>query len=168
MTSQISKCATWCLLMMMLLSPLSALSAPADPGQERGPVKVTADRLEADEKAQILVFSGHAVAVQGDVTVYGDRLTVKYTGPQRDIQQMTAEGSVRIVQGKRVATGDKAVLYRADDRVVLTGSPRVSEGDNFIQGQEITLYLKDQRSVVTGGAGGRVNAIFTPQTENKP
>jgi lipopolysaccharide export system protein LptA len=156
------------LLCAILMPNSGALAAPERPAQERGPVKVTADRLEADDKAQVLVFSGNAVAVQGDVTLHGDRLTVKYSGTQRDIQEVIAEGSVRIEQGKRVATGAKAVLFRAEDRIVLTGSPKVSEGENFVQGEQIILYLNDQRSVVTGGEGGRVNAVFTPQTENKP
>ena len=92
---------------------------------------------------------------------------MKYTGEKREIERVIAEGSVRITQGTRVATGEKAVLYHIEERIVLTGSPKVSDGDNFIHGQEITLYLNDQRSVVTGGAGGRVNAVFTPQTEEK-
>lgn len=168
MTTPMLKTVARLITAFLLLVPLSVHAAPEVPQQSRGPVKVSADRLEADDKAQLLVFSGNAVAVQDDVSVHGDRLTVKYTGAQRDIQEVIAEGSVRIIQGSRVATGAKAVLYRSEDRIVLTGSPKVTDGDNFIQGQEITLYLNDQRSVVTGGAGGRVNAVFTPQTEKKP
>ncbi len=36
------------------------------------------------------------------------------------------------------------------------------------KGQEITVYLNDKRSVVSGGAGGRVNAVFAPKSEEKP
>jgi len=162
------KIATLCLSVLMLLLPLSVLAATGFASQNRGPVEVSADRLEADDQAQTLVFSGNAVASQDDVTIYGDRLTVEYTGEKREIEKVIAEGSVRILQGARVATGAKAVLYHVEERIVLTGSPKVSDGDNSVQGQEITIYLNDQRSVVTGGAGGRVNAIFTPQTEKKP
>lgn len=155
-------------LCMLILIPLAAWAAPAVGQRERGPVEVTADRLEADDQAGQLVFSGHAVAVQDDVTIHGDRLIVKYAGEKRDIQQVIAEGGVRIVQGTRVATGDRAVLYHSEERIVLTGSPKVSDGDSFVQGQEITIHLHDKRSVVTGGSGGRVNAVFTPQAESKP
>jgi len=159
---------TTCLYLsfLLLLLPLSAVAAPEVPTEGRGPVDVSADHLEADDKAQTLVFSGNAVATQNDVTIHGDRLTVKYTGEKREIDKVIAEGSVRIVQGTKIATGAKAILYHTEERIVLTGSPKVSDGDNFVQGQEITLYLNDQRSVVTGGAGGRVKAVFTP--EKKP
>lgn len=153
---------------ILILIPATVWAVPAVPQRERGPVEVAADRLEADDQAGQLVFSGHAVAVQDDVTIHGDRLIVKYTGEKRDIQQVIAEGGVRIVQGTRVATGDRAVLYHSEERIVLTGSPQVSDGDNFVKGQEITIYLHDKRSVVTGGSGGRVNAVFTPQAESKP
>lgn len=168
MTVPMMKIATLCSFVLLLLLPLSVFAATGLESQNRGPVEVSADRLEADDQAQILVFSGNAVATQDDVTIHGDRLTVKYTGEKREIEKVIAEGSVRILQGTRVATGAKAVLYQLEERIVLTGSPKVVDGDNSVQGQEITVYLNDQRSVVTGGAGGRVNAIFTPQTEKKP
>ncbi len=157
-----------CIYVLLLLMPSSVFAAPAELTQNRGPVEVSADHLEVDDQAQTLVFSGNAVATQDDVTIYGDRLTVKYTGEKREIKQIIAEGAVRIVQGTRVATGEKATLYHLEERIVLTGSPKVSDGDNFVQGQKITIYLNDQRSVVTGGAGSRVNAVFTPQVEGKP
>jgi len=167
MINPMANITTLCLSLLMLLLPFSALAAPDVPTKNRGPVDVTADHLEADDKAQTLVFSGSAVATQDDVAIHGDRLTVKYTGEKREIERVIAEGSVRIIQGTRIATGAKAILYHTEERIVLTGSPKVRDGDNFVQGQEITLYLNDQRSVVTGGAGGRVKAVFTPQTEVK-
>ena len=155
------------LYVLFLLLPLSVFAASEMQSQKRGPVEVTSDRLEIDDVAQTIVFAGNAIATQDDVTIYGDRLTVKYTGEKREIEQVTVEGTVRIVQGTRVATGAKAILFHAEERIVLTGSPKVSDGNNSVQGQEITIYLNNQRSVVTGGADGRVNAVFTPQ-EDKP
>ena len=153
---------------LTLLTILTGVPAPEAKAQGHDPVNISSDRLEADDRAHVLVFSGNAVAVQDDVTVHADRLTVKYSGEQRDIQQVTAEGHVRIIQGTRVATGDKATLHQADERIVLTGSPKVTDGDNSVQGEEITIFLNNKRSVVTGGAGGRVNAVFTPKGGAQP
>lgn len=155
-------------IFIFLMLPLSAPAAPEFSSENRGPVEVTSDRLEVDDLAQTLVFIGNAVATQDDVKIHGNRLTVKYTGEKREIAQVVAEGSVRILQGSRVAVGERAVLYHLEERIVLTGSPEVRDGDNFVKGQEITVYLNDKRSVVTGGAGGRVKAVFSPKTEEKP
>ena len=154
-------------LAVVFLLPVSTSAAPVVSSPDRGPIHVTSDRLEADDQAQIVIFSGHAVATQDDVTIHGDRLTIKYTGEKREIVQMIAEGHVRIEQQGKVATGEKAVYHKGEERVVMTGSPKVKEGENFVEGQEITLYLNENRSVVSGGAGGRVNAVFTPKSEGK-
>ena len=154
-------------LAVVLIVPVSTVAAPVVLSQNRGPVHVTSDRLEADDEAQTVVFSGNAVATQDDVTIHGDRLTIKYTGEKREIERVIADGHVRIVQQDKVATGEKAVFYNREERVVMTGSPKVTEGESFVEGQEITLYLNEKRSVVSGGAGGRVNAVFTPKSEGK-
>lgn len=156
------------LLSLLLCLPLALSAAPVDVSKNSGPVAVSADRLEVDDLTHTLVFIGNAVATQDDVTIHGDRLEVNYVGEEREIEKVVASGSVRIVQGTRVATGDKAVLYHEEERIVLTGSPRVADGENFVQGEEITLFLNDQKSVVKGGDGGRVNAVFTPKAEEKP
>ena len=154
-------------LVIVLLLPVAISAAPVDTSKNRGPIHVTSDRLEADDEAQTVIFSGNAVATQDDVTIHADRLTIKYTGEKREIIQVIAQGQVRIVQQGKVATGDKAVYYKQEERVVMTGTPRVTEGDNFVEGQEITLYLDENRSVVSGGDKGRVKAVFTPKPEAK-
>lgn len=160
-----TKFSVYALLLWLFLAAAVAAAVPAE---NKEPVEVTADRLEVDDQAKLLVFAGNAVARRGPLTIHGDRLTVRYTGEKREIDQVTAEGHVRILHEGRTATGDKAVFFQKDERVVLSGSPRVAEGENFIQGQEITLFLNDGRSVVTGGSGGRVNAVFTPQKGAAP
>jgi lipopolysaccharide export system protein LptA len=154
-------------LAIVFFLPVSICAAPAVSSPNSGQIHVTSDRLEADDQAQIVIFSGNAVATQDDVTIHGDRLTIKYVGEQREIVQIIADGNVRIVQQEKLATGEKAVYFKAEERVVMTGSPKVTEGENFVEGQEITLYLNENRSVVSGGAGGRVNAVFAPKPEGK-
>jgi lipopolysaccharide export system protein LptA len=163
-----AKILTLVCLSATLMAPLPVNAASDMQTRDRGPVKVTADQLEADDEKQTLVFSGNAVAVQGDITVYADRLTVEYSGAKRELQKVIAEGHVRIIQGTRVATGGKAILYQIDERIVLTESPKVTDGDDYVQGDEITIFLNDKRSVVTSGQGGRVNAVFTPKGGEKP
>lgn len=163
----LSRCL-FLLILLLLAYPYVGTVLSADGYDSNSPVSVSADRLELDDNTKTLLFSGHAVASQNDVTIYGDRLTVRYQGADREIEKVVAEGNVRIVQGSRTASGGTAVFYRQEGRVVLTGNPKVSQGENFVQGQEITLYLQDSRSIVSGGSEGRVNAVFSPKAEEKP
>lgn len=150
----------------MLLS--AAVAAAAPPGLSvpgGGPVEISADRMEADDVAKSLLFIGRAVARQGDLTINGDRLTIRYAAEGGDIERIVAEGNVRIVQGERVATAGRAEYLRGEERMVLTGAPVVRDGANSVQGHEITLFLRENRSVVKGGQDGRVNAVFQPRGE---
>lgn len=155
----------WILCAGFLLMAGAALAGPPafSAANSREPVEISADRLEADDVAKSLVFIGHAVAKQGDITINGDRLTIYYAAQGGDVDRIIAEGGVRIVQGNRLATGNRAEYFRAEERMVLTGAPKVSEGANSVQGHTITLLLKENRSVVTGGQDGRVNAVFQPK-----
>ena len=158
---------SWLLCAGLLLVAGLASAAPSalSSAGSREPVEISADQLEANDLAKSLVFIGHAVARQGDITINGDRLTISYAAQGGEVERIVAEGSVRIVQGARVATAGRAEYLRSEERMVLTGSPKVSEGGNSVQGHEIVLYLKENRSVVKGGQDGRVNAVFQPKAE---
>lgn len=156
------------LFVLLLLIPVYALAAAGKLTPSDEPVAVSADRLEASETSNTLVFIGNAEARQGDITIYADRLTLIYSGQSKEVEKVHADGHVRIVQGQRVATGEHGVFFRLESRVVLTGQPKVSEGENFVEGHEIVLFLDDRSSIVKSGQDGRVNAVFHPKSEKKP
>lgn len=81
------------------------------------------------------------------------------------ILRIEAQGKVRMVQGDRVATGDKAIYYTQEEKIVLLGNPQLWRGDNSLKGQEIVLYLKDNRAVVEGDPNKRVEAIIYPSSK---
>ncbi len=129
------------------------------------PVSVTSERLEADDKLHQVRFIGNVVARQGDVVIYAGELVLIYPESGRDIDRIEASGSVRIVQGNRVATGEKASFFNKERKIVLTGSPRVYQGDDFLEGDEIIVLLDEQKSIVKSDHGSRVNAVFHPKGE---
>lgn len=128
------------------------------------PIEIASDRLEGDDRAGFAKFIGNVVAKQGDATIYAEEITIQYqSGGKREIDKIVAVHGVRIVQGERIATGDKAVFFNREGKVVLTGSPKVHQGQDSVQGDEITVFLNEERSLVTGKEGGRVNAVFHPK-----
>ncbi len=154
------------LLLACLVIPAGVLAEVAP--DLSAPVKITADRLEVDDLARTLIFSGQALARQGDLTIAAQQLIVHYAQDNRDIVEIIADGEVRITQGERTATGRRAVYERQEGRVVLTGSPLVQDGQSSVQGHEITLFLDGRRSLVQGGEDGRVQAVFQPETGAEP
>lgn len=131
------------------------------------PINISADRLEADDVTRQVKFLGNVSARQGEVVIYAAALTLFYLEGSQEVDRIEAAGEVRIVQGDRVATGDKGIFYRADGRVVLTGNARVHQGTDFVEGEVITVLLGEEKSIVQGKEGSRVNAVFHPKEEQR-
>ncbi|MEA3464710.1 MAG: lipopolysaccharide transport periplasmic protein LptA [Thermodesulfobacteriota bacterium] len=162
------------LFLTIIIFFITTLAIAADPEMHHDanqPVKITSQQLEADDNAGNFVFTGDVQAQQGDVFIYAQKMTVTYvrvvnpqdnTGEKRQIDQVVAEDDVRIVQLNRVATGQRAVFYHREGRIVLTGDPRVAQGDNAVEGERIIVYFNDSRSIVEGSDNRRVKAVFIP------
>ena len=73
---------------------------------------------------------------------------------------MVADQNVRMSQGTRWATGDRAVLDQANHTVILTGSPVVHDGDDEVTGSKITVHLDTGKSEVEGA-----RAMFFPNDQ---
>ncbi len=149
-------------------APLRA-AEPTVPVAEvrQDPIDISAERMEAAAEAQQISFIGQVVARQDDLTIYADTLTLYYRDRQDDIDRIEAVGGVRIVQEERVVTGEKAVYYHAEGRLVLTGSPTLHQGQDLLSGDEIIVFLHEERSIVKSRDGSRVRAVFHPR-ETKP
>jgi lipopolysaccharide export system protein LptA len=148
------------------------------------PIHVVADSLEVDNKAQVATFIGKVKAVQGDVKITCDRLSVYYdqAGQQgKDKKGMTegvmdgggkvrkvvAHGHVKVVQKDRIAVGRKATYWAGGRKMLLEGKATVWRGKNQISGEKITVFLDQDRAVVHGKPGKRVSVTIVPDSLKK-
>ncbi|MFZ2447023.1 MAG: LptA/OstA family protein [Syntrophobacteraceae bacterium] len=138
--------------------------------KSESPIHISADRMEARQQERTLVFEGHVLVQQDDVTLTGARLKVvalpedkKNPGAMADkIDYIEVEGDVKVTQKDRIATAQKAVFYQKGQKIVLSGRPTVSGGKDKIEGSVITIYLEQGRSVVEGGKEIPVQAVLFP------
>jgi lipopolysaccharide export system protein LptA len=144
-----------------------------DFGNRREPITVTADTLEYDYKANVVVYRGEVVAVQGDMTVRSNTLTVTFAdgagkertpGGSERLKEIVAVGAVRIENGQRWATGGRAVFDQGTRTLVLTETPVLHDGSNEVAGDRVVVYLDENRSVVEGGRK-RVKAVLHPNKD---
>jgi lipopolysaccharide export system protein LptA len=185
------------LLLALLASSGPASGAPpassAAPGkkapQGEFPLRITANRLEADQNAGLVVFTGKVKADYGDSTLYADQLRVYFKpkapappgkaaappagqenqGPLGDlggdkIDRIVAKGTVRFVREDRVATGEEAVYYKDRGEVVLRGNPQLWRGENTLKGERIIFNLKTDKVLVESSPRKRVEAFLYSQT----
>jgi len=139
------------------------------------PIVIDSTTLEADNKKKTVTFTGDVKAQMDDFTAYCQELVVYYKEePEKEgseetatqIDKIVATGDVKIVRAEGgVATGEKAVYYQLDERLVLTGNPVVKEKNSFVEGDRITLFLKEDRSVVESLQDKKVRAVIFPGQE---
>ena len=126
------------------------------------PIEITARRLELIQQQRQSIFTGDVVAKQGDMVLSADKLTVFLQEKQDQIDRLEAVGQVKVVQGNRVATADRAVFYQREEKLVLSGHAIVVQDNNKVSGDEIDIYLKENRSVIKSSKSSRVKAVIVP------
>jgi lipopolysaccharide export system protein LptA len=143
------------------------------------PINIRSDRLDAYQEKKMVVFSGHAVATQGDRTIHADRLLIYYKdsstntknkkdlGTAGDLDKIEAQGHVVITQTGRTVTGDNALFLMDSQQIVMTGNAVMQEGKNTVKGEKIVVYLNEDRGVIEGSKQKRVEATIYPNEKNE-
>ena len=147
---------------------------------EGKPTHITADRLDAYREKEMATFSGNVVATQDDWILKSDTLTFYFeksessdrsgTGKlegDTEISRIEARGNVRITQGERIVTGEKAIFYREEQKTIVTGNPVLKEGENVIEGDRVIVFMEEKRGVVEGTKGKRVSATIYPDDKKE-
>jgi lipopolysaccharide export system protein LptA len=178
----------WVLLPLLILPLLLVSTAAAQQAKKPGttplqqvlakdkPINISSDKMEVSQKEGTIIFEGHVVAQQENLTMTGKKLvvyavkekpkTTKGSGEQSGmidrLDRIELSGEVRISQGEKLATCEKAVYYRQEQKIILSGNPQVSQGKDVLNGRLITLYLLEERSVIEGGGQNPVKATLYP------
>ena len=140
------------------------------------PIEITADRLEASDANKVVLFSGNAVATQGDRVIKAEKIVLYYNKEQResgrdglkdsgktgDLEKIEAKGHVSVSQGDRLVTGEQAVYYQESQKIVMTGNAVMQQGNNIVRGDKIEVFLNENRGVVEAAENKRVKATIYP------
>jgi lipopolysaccharide export system protein LptA len=140
-----------------------------------GPIEIVSDRLDAYNQEKLVVFSGNVVATQKDKVIKADRVFVYYKKDDKaaakktkttenadDLDRIEAKGNVRVTQGEKIVTGENAVFFNNEQKIIMTGNPVMREGSNVIKGDRIVVLLDEDRGVVESSKEKRVTATIYP------
>ena len=142
----------------------------------KAPIDLSADRAEAQDRADRAIFAGNVVVRQGNLTLRTARLTLAYASQNGiDINRIDASGGVTVTSPSETAKGDFGVYDLEDGLITLVGNVRLDRGGSFLSGGRLTIDLDTGRAVMDGGvrginqAGGRVTGRFTvPRRNTRP
>ena len=165
------------------LAPLMLVAALTAAGAARaqqlgpnadGPIDITADELEVQNKACVSIWRGRAEALQGDARVRADVLKAIFetksggsasatTGACGDLVRIEAQGSVYYVSAKdQRVHGDQAIYQASNDTVTVTGDVVALQGKNVLRGSRMVYNTKSGEGHMVGTATGR-NAAGRPR-----
>ncbi|MFN9926029.1 MAG: LptA/OstA family protein [Phenylobacterium sp.] len=147
-----------------------------------GPVDITADELEVQNKACVSIWRGRAEALQGQARLRADTLRTVFAqkpgaatgaGACGDLIRMEAQGSVFYVTSKdQRVRGDAGVYDAQTETVVLTGDVVAVQGQNVLRGTRMEFNTQTGEGKMTGvstgrGSAGRPRGVFYPAKKSE-
>jgi lipopolysaccharide export system protein LptA len=138
--------------------------------RSNAPIVIDADRMEAFKKEGLVVFTGNVIAKQENSVQTADRMEVYLDDKGERVLRIISTGNVKIVtEDCRTGTAKRAEYYDDDQKLLLIGDAKVWQEDNVVTGERVVMYLADDRSEVEAGPQGRVKSVFYPKRdEEKP
>ena len=162
------------LVSLTVLAAALAAGAPAfaqrlGPGAGDGPVDITSDEVEVQNKTCVSIWRGKAEALQGDTRLRADVLKTffepKAGGASNDaaigggscgaLLRMEAEGSVYYVTPQQRLRGDAGTYDAQNETIVVTGDVIAVQGQNVMRGTRMVFNTKTGEGRMVGGASGR-------------
>jgi lipopolysaccharide export system protein LptA len=140
--------------------------AVRDKDDQSQPVTVDADKMERFGKEGLVVFTGNVVAKQESSVQNADRMEVYLDDKGERVLRIISTGNVKIVtEDCRTGTAKRVEYYDDDQKLLLIGDAKVWQEDNVVTGERIVMYLADDRSEVEAGPQGRVKSVFYPKRD---
>ncbi len=136
-----------------------------------GPIDITADELEVQNKTCVSTWRGKAEALQGEARLRADLIRATFatktgggTGSNAcgDLIKMDAEGNVYYVTFKsQRVRGDAGVYDARNETVTLTGDVVAVQDQNVLRGSRMVFNTQTGEGRMVGGASG-------PNAKNRP
>ena len=152
---------------------LVAAEAHALPNDREQPVKVSADKLEANRSKNLSVYSGNVVISQGSLQIRADRVEV-HGNAKGEINKVVATGAPAHFQ-QQVEESTSPVKARAkrieflvsSDALKLTGEALVDRDGNTLSAERIDYDLNSEQMQAQGQSEKkRVEMIWKPEAQS--
>lgn len=158
--------------LVVLAGTAAAQETSGEGGNAGQAIEITADTLEVRQSENVAVFAGAVNAIQGDMVLNADVLTVFYRemqggGGNLGVSRIEAEGNVVVSSPEETAQGERGIYDVEEARIDLAGGVVLNRGNNVIQGETLTMDLEAGVSRVMGASSSRVKGLFVPDEEGE-
>ena len=137
------------------------------------PINISSDNFQADLNGKSGTWTGNVLVIQGDVKMRSNQVRVSTINGKAD--KVFADGNVVVDSPTSgIATGDKGVYSVVPRVVVMTGNVVLKKGKDVMRGAQLTVNMITGQAVLGGGgartqgsSGGRVQGVFTPNSQTQ-
>ena len=107
---------------------------------EKKPIEIIADSMEWNKQNGQAIAKGNAKAIQDKTTIKADKIIAFLSeNNSQQITKLEAIGRVVFLKDKQLATGNKAIYYLNQDKVIITGGVELKRDDNIIKGEKLII-----------------------------
>ena len=106
-------------------------------------LKITSEKLEIDRGKKLSIFTGNVYAKQEDMEIWSEKLIVKYTENEEQIDEVKAESKVKIIRDNMVATSEIGYYWPQNNELNLVHNVKVNENGNIVKCDELFLDLEN-------------------------
>lgn len=165
------------MMRVIILATVAVLAGPAAAQDgvsalrghnSKAPIDLSADRAEAQDRADRAIFAGNVVVRQANLTLRTQRLTIAYASSGGiDINRIDASGGVTVLSPSETARGNFATYDLDRGLITMVGDVRLERQGSSLSGGRLTIDLNSGRATMDGGLrgvnqqGGRVTGRFT-------
>jgi lipopolysaccharide export system protein LptA len=181
-------------VVMLLLSSSFAANAEnvSNKYKSNGPIEITSDSLEVLQQNHKAIFTGHVVAVQGEVHIKSEKMTVFYKNndPEKpnqkeksvasaatennSIEKIVVEKNVFLTTPEETAKGENGLYDVVNHKIFLNDDVVLTRDKNVLKGDRLVYDFQTGKSELNSPESGdsnkpkqRVKALFIPDSDKK-
>ena len=133
--------------------------------ENRNPIEIVADSMEWNKQLGQAVAIGNAKAIQGETTIKADKIIALLNKDNtQQITELKASGNVVFLKDQQLATGNKAVYYLKQDKVIITGDVELKRDNNIIKGEKLIIdFLTGLSKMEGSNSNQKVKMKYTTE-----
>ena len=129
-------------------------------------IRIVSDKLEILRHDNISIFSGNVYAIENNLEIWSQKLTVLSNKDQTKIKEINAQDDVRILKNGLSVTGNNAKYHPSNNKLTVIGQVKVMQNENIILCDEIVLDLTNSSSIMKSNSTKRVEALIISEDIN--
>ena len=123
-------------------------------------IKIISDKLEIIRVENISIFSGNVYAIENDLEIWSEKLTVTSSQDETEVKEINAHGNVKIVREELTVNGDKARYDPIQNKLFVFGKVEVLQNQSIILCDKIIVDLENSSSIMSSVSKKRVEALI--------